>query len=209
MNCARALSDVEMAICAQKELLDLDSEVAKEYTALKLWKELFPFVASDQKLWLVQRRVANLKEDYAARLSSLRELQVISQCIARNTDIQILESCADASSGRIETCVTNRSETTSAMVSCTQEIIDAWTIILEYAYSSVRESAKQDSELFFALGKSHKSWIAFKDDDCKMQWTKYRFGTIRGLISVGCELGHLQLRALDYLSMISRWPHAH
>ena len=80
-DCAKAQSRVEKAICADREVSDLDEYLGRYYSAARsTLRESAPCLAADQKQWLsaVRNKCADatcLKKVYLERLGELHPLQ--------------------------------------------------------------------------------------------------------------------------------------
>lgn len=200
-DCSKARTDIEEKMCGDQTISHLDEKVAATYEAIKSNIDLFPFLRRSQTAWLSERTTENLLEQYRSRLRVLQELQPSYSCLINGKNWEALDSCLRLSTDKVEECIAALSSTTVAMVTCTGEAIRTWEILLEYSLTKAKARAKNDLIFVQSIEKAHASWLAFKRDECQMEYTKYREGTISGPISAGCKLRFIMNRVKTYSLM--------
>ena len=153
-------------------------------------------------------------------LTALASLALVSACasaqkpaLAGQMDIlsaqDTLEVClnrtADAGAAEQQTCIGEYSracmthrpdgETTQGMVRCSIEERDAWDVVLNASYIGLRQRYEGTS-VADGLRVAQRTWIDFRDADCRAAAAVFEGGSIAQVIHAGCQMDHTARRAL-------------
>jgi len=95
-----------------------------------------------------------------------------------------------------------RTRTTVEINQCGQQTLARRDKELNAAYQALLKSltpdGKADAVDYAAtrklLQQAQRSWIQFRDSDCKAKYTLNAGGTIRDIAALGCQIEHTELR---------------
>ena len=116
-----------------------------------------------------------------------------------------LPDCVGAASSN---CMieTGHGFTTFGMAECTSRETEEWDRLLNEEYGLLRakldaEDAAETTEGFLdrsdALRDAQRAWIAYRDAECSLQWSRFQGGTMRTLIGAGCVLDFTARRTIE------------
>ena len=111
--------------------------------------------------------------------------------------------CIGAASGQCMEGDENGSSTI-VMVECLARETDWWDSQLNVHYSTLEETL--EPELFDALRKAQRAWIAYRDESCGFEYELWSAGTIRQLVHASCMLDQTGRRAMTLDSYVNRTP---
>jgi uncharacterized protein YecT (DUF1311 family) len=92
--------------------------------------------------------------------------------------------------------------TTIGIVECVQGETAVWDALLNAEYGATRAAYRAGGGgLADALLTAQRAWIAFRDAECGLQYTRWQGGTIRSVVHANCMLGFTSTRAIELRDM--------
>ncbi len=137
---------------------------------------LFPTVGFAQQIWVDQNYV--------------------EWCFSQAQNTNGLSSCLGKAANACQTAPGN--ETTLGIAQCIQAETAVWDSFLNEQYQLRRaELADQNPELVNQLRDVQRTWIAFRDAECGLQYSLWLGGSIRTIVAANCILTETAERALE------------
>ncbi|MBT2323596.1 DUF1311 domain-containing protein [Variovorax paradoxus] len=95
-----------------------------------------------------------------------------------------------------------RTRTSVEINQCAQQTLARRDKELDAAYQALLKTltpeAKADNIDYAGtrrlLQQAQRSWVQFRENDCKAKYTRNAGGTIRDIVALGCQIEHTELR---------------
>lgn len=181
-DCAKANTEIEHAICADKELSYWDEQMADAYRQISKESRYFESIRAAQRHWLQNERSADVYV-IEQQTNYLRAMAPLASCLTGDLDSSI---CPERSAETLEKCMAAGNYTTFAMNSCGSAMAMAWDLVLDVETSIKFEALSSDSETQLLFQIAAEAFDAYRDAECGWRFSEYRDGTIRGQIFIGC-----------------------
>lgn len=196
-DCAKATTDIEIAICADADLSRLDEEIAHVYGQLESSSRYFNFIRNDQRAWLKTDRSAD-PYVFEQRVNYLHAYMSLATCFeAQDTPQDCLVNEQDA----LDYCMSDGGYTTFAMDTCGAAMAAAWDGIMAVESDIKRASFADDTDTLIIFDEAAEAFETYRQTECGWQYSEYRHGTIRGQIWFGCYLDLTSRRVIALISV--------
>ena len=138
----------------------------------------------------------------------------------QEADVQAVRACLaeagdplDCVGTSVEACVAGRpdGETTAGMVECIGTETAAWDRVLNEEYAATMAAFREMdatgdvvAEDFTREGKlreAQRAWIAFRDAECALQYSRWGMGTLRQVVGANCLMEATAERAVELRAM--------
>ena len=198
-DCAKATTDMEIAICGDPVLSEWDERIAMAYNALDRSGRYYQAYRADQRNWLRNERSADAYS-FEYRFQNLTMAGSLLPCLEGEEGPDL---CIEKVNLLLDRCMSEGQYTTLAMNACSGQLAAVWDIVLKVEGDRLAEEFAADPKTQDLFRKSETAFAAYREADCGWQFSAYRDGTIRGQIYLGCYLRHSEQRAKALLAEFS------
>ena len=189
-NCEEAITEAEIRICESPELSNLDEKIASSFFSINTEGRYSEGIISAQREWVADRRDLS-GYDFELQLDFLNIANAANSCsIGENT----FADCGLEIQNEFDNCMMKENYTTLVMNRCGSAYLSVLKIIDEYETDLWRKLNSEDRETLELFDVAYSIWKEFVIADCEWQYSEFRFGTIRGQIWLGCQIGHYKTR---------------
>ncbi|RKF14988.1 DUF1311 domain-containing protein [Roseovarius spongiae] len=94
-------------------------------------------------------------------------------------------------------------DTTIGITECIMAETQVWDAMLNEEYKAVRRMFRSEGGegLTVALRDAQRAWIAFRDAECGLAYSRWAGGSIRTIVAANCQLGMTAQRTLELRDM--------
>lgn len=193
-DCAKAVTKIEVAICADDNLSKLDEAISEAFFSIDPEGRYAEQIREAQKRWIqFDRSLDNY--DFNRQLNFLQLFNVLNSC-SRGDDIKFSD-CETLVDQEFEQCMEEENYTTLVMNRCSS----AYSQILEIVHQIESEWWKlihdDDPETVALFEIAAAKFSEFVNADCEWQFSEYREGTMRSQVWFGCFMSHYSKRVRE------------
>ncbi|MDG2341417.1 MAG: lysozyme inhibitor LprI family protein [Paracoccaceae bacterium] len=181
-DCTKASTEIEHAICSDKNLSFWDEQMANAYRQIPKGSRYFEAVREAQRAWLKNDRVAD-RYVFEQQTYYLRAMATLASCLTGDIDSSV---CPARSDETLDKCMAAGNYTTVAMNTCGSASAKAWDLVLDVETVIKFETLSSDPETQILFQSAAKVFDNYLEAECGWRYSEYRDGTIRGQIFIGC-----------------------
>ena len=189
-DCTKATTEIEIAICADPRLSELDESIASVYFGLNPEGRYFQQLVEAQRLWIKSERSA-YEYSFMHQHHFLELGSAMSGCLKNKS----FDDCEDSVFSIYGNCRNSDSRTNWIRDICGSAFVSALDLVERFETDLWKTlNSYESKETLDYFIKASNLWGEFVDADCGFIYSMFRGGRMAFSQELGCRVGHLAPR---------------
>ena len=185
-DCTKATTEIEIAICDDPRLSELDESIASVYFGLNPEGRYFQQLVEAQRLWITSERSA-YEYSFMDQHAFLELGSAMSGCLKNKS----FDDCEDFVFSIYGNCINSDSRTNWIRDICGSAFVSALDLVERFETDLWKTLNSRDKETLDYFIKASNLWGDFVDADCGFIYSMFRDGRMAFSQELGCRVGHL------------------